>query len=79
MPLDGLHSTHSKEWSSRRWLEGRGNSRHTMLAMAGDEGLEPSYLDLEASVLAAGPISGKFVAELTAVEPVPADRQSALP
>lgn len=28
-----------------------------MLAMAGDEGLEPSYLDLETSVLAAGRIS----------------------
>ena len=30
-----------------------------MLAMAGDEGLEPSYLDLETSVLAAGRISRK--------------------
>ena len=49
-----------------------------MLAMAGDEGLEPSYLDLEASVLAAGRISRKPVAELTGVEPVPADRQSAI-
>ena len=28
--------------------------------LAGDEGLEPSYLDLEASVLAAGRISRKF-------------------
>ena|SRR5215469_15737232 len=50
-----------------------------MLAMAGDEGLEPSYLDLEASVLAAGRISRKLMAELTGVEPVPADRQSAIP
>src|SRR5713101_7142906 len=49
-----------------------------MLAMAGDEGLEPSYLDLEASVLAAGRISRKLMAELTGVEPVPADRQSAI-
>ena len=49
-----------------------------MLAMAGDEGLEPSYLDLETSVLAAGRISRKFVAELTGVEPVPAERQSAI-
>ena len=46
--------------------------------MAGDEGLEPSYLDLEASVLAAGRISRKRMAELTGVEPVPADRQSAI-
>jgi hypothetical protein len=46
--------------------------------MAGDEGLEPSYLDLEASVLAAGRISRKLMAELTGVEPVPADRQSAI-
>ena len=49
-----------------------------MLAMAGDEGLEPSYLDLEASVLAAGRISRKLMAERTGVEPVPADRQSAI-
>src|SRR5215471_13114550 len=49
-----------------------------MLAMAGDEGLEPSYLDLETSVLAAGRISRKLLAELTGVEPVPADRQSAI-
>ena len=49
-----------------------------MLAMAGDEGLEPSYLDLEASVLAARRISRKLVAELTGVEPVPAERQSAI-
>jgi hypothetical protein len=49
-----------------------------MLAMAGDEGLEPSYLDLETSVLAAGRISRKFMAELTGVEPVPAERQSAI-
>ena len=47
-----------------------------MLAMAGDEGLEPSYLDLETSVLAAGRISRKFMAELTGVEPIPAERQS---
>ncbi len=46
--------------------------------LAGDEGLEPSYLDLEASVLAAGRISRKLMAELTGVEPVPADRQSAI-
>ncbi len=46
--------------------------------MAGDEGLEPSYLDLEASVLAAGRISRKLMAELTGIEPVPADRQSAI-
>ena len=49
-----------------------------MLAMAGDEGLEPSYLDLETSVLAAGRISRKVMAELTGIEPVPADRQSAI-
>ena len=49
-----------------------------MLAMAGDEGLEPSYLDLETSVLAAGRISRKFMAELTGIEPVPAERQSAI-
>src|SRR5215831_7890475 len=49
-----------------------------MLAMAGDEGLEPSYLDLETSVLAAGRISRKPMAELTGVEPVPAERQSAI-
>src|SRR5215469_14369563 len=49
-----------------------------MLAMAGDEGLEPSYLDLETSVLAAGRISRKRLAELTGVEPVPAERQSAI-
>src|SRR5215470_4381788 len=49
-----------------------------MLAMAGDEGLEPSYLDLETSVLAAGRISRKIMAELTGVEPVPAERQSAI-
>ena len=49
-----------------------------MLAMAGDEGLEPSYLDLETSVLAAGRISRKLMAELTGVEPVPAERQSAI-
>src|SRR5262244_2259979 len=49
-----------------------------MLAMAGDEGLEPSYLDLEASVLAAGRISRNLMAELTGVEPVPAERQSAI-
>ena len=59
-------------------LEARGTSRYTMLAMAGDEGLEPSYLDLETSVLAAGRISRKLVAELTGVEPVPAERQSAI-
>src|SRR2546422_77380 len=46
--------------------------------LAGDEGLEPSYLDLETRVLAAGRISRKFMAELTGVEPVPADRQSAI-
>ena len=46
--------------------------------LAGDEGLEPSYLDLEASVLAAGRISRKLMAELTGIEPVPADRQSAV-
>src|SRR6266480_1995481 len=45
--------------------------------LAGDEGLEPSYLDLETSVLAAGRISRKVMAELTGIEPVPADRQSA--
>ena len=33
--------------------------------LAGDEGLEPSYLDLETSVLAAGRISRKLMAELT--------------
>src|SRR5215469_3015415 len=49
-----------------------------MLAMAEDEGLEPSYLDLEANVLAAGRISRKHMAEPTGVEPVPADRQSAI-
>src|ERR1700756_717665 len=49
-----------------------------MLAMAGDEGLDPSYLDLETSVLAAGRISRKLMAELTGVEPVPAERQSAI-
>ena len=49
-----------------------------MLAMAGDEGLEPSYLDLETSALAAGRISRKRLAELTGVEPVPAERQSAI-
>jgi hypothetical protein len=49
-----------------------------MLAMAGDEGLEPSYLDLETTVLAAGRISRKVMAELTGVEPVPAERQSAI-
>ena len=32
-----------------------------MLALAGDEGLEPSYLDLEASVLAAERISRQFL------------------
>src|SRR5947209_10509112 len=46
--------------------------------LAGDEGLEPSYLDLETRVLAAGRISRKFMAELTGVEPFPADRQSAI-
>jgi hypothetical protein len=46
--------------------------------MAGDEGLEPSYLDLETSVLAAERISRKLMAELTGVEPVPAERQSAI-
>ena len=46
--------------------------------LAGDEGLEPSYLDLETSVLAAGRISRKSMAELTGVEPVPAERQSAI-
>jgi hypothetical protein len=46
--------------------------------LAGDEGLEPSYLDLETSVLAAGRISRKFMAELTGIEPVPADRRSAI-
>src|SRR5437762_2434568 len=46
--------------------------------LAGDEGLEPSYLDLEASVLAAGRISRKVMAELTGIEPVPADRQPAI-
>ena len=46
--------------------------------LAGDEGLEPSYLDLETSVLAAGRISRKLMAELTGVEPFPADRQSAI-
>src|SRR5581483_1022409 len=59
-------------------LEGGGTSRYTMLAMAGDEGLEPSYLDLETSVLAAGRISREIMAELTGVEPVPAERQSAI-
>src|SRR5215469_9180459 len=49
-----------------------------MLAMAGDEGLEPSYLVLETSVLAAERISRKLLAELTGVEPVPADRRSAI-
>ena len=49
-----------------------------MLALAGDEGLEPSYLDLETSVLAAGRISRKLLAELTGVEPVPAERQSVI-
>ena len=49
-----------------------------MLALAGDEGLEPSYLDLETSVLAAGRISRKPMAELTGVEPVPAERQLAI-
>ena len=49
-----------------------------MLAVAGDEGLEPSYLDLETSVLAAGRISRKLLAELTGVEPVPPDRQSGI-
>lgn len=47
-----------------------------MLAMAGDEGLEPSYLGLEASVLAAERISRKFMAVATGVEPVFPDRQS---
>jgi hypothetical protein len=42
-------------------MEARGTSRYTMLAMAGDEGLEPSYLDLETSVLAAGRISRKLI------------------
>ena len=46
--------------------------------LAGDEGLEPSYLDLEANVLAAGRISRELMAELTGVEPVPAERQSAI-
>jgi hypothetical protein len=46
--------------------------------LAGDEGLEPSYLELEASVLAAERISRKLLAELTGIEPVPADRQSAI-
>ena len=46
--------------------------------LAGNEGLEPSYLDLETSVLAAGRISRKLMAELTGVEPVPAERQSAI-
>ena len=46
--------------------------------MAEREGFEPSYLDLETSVLAAGRISRKFMAELTGVEPVPAERQSAI-
>src|SRR5580658_2695598 len=47
--------------------------------LAGDEGLEPSYLDLETSVLAAGRISRKKVmAELTGIEPLPAERQSAI-
>ena len=50
-----------------------------MLAMAGDEGLEPSYLDLETSVLAAGRISRKLMAELTGVEPVKRMVQSFLP
>ncbi len=45
--------------------------------LAGDEGLEPSYLDLETSVLAAGRIS-RNLAELTGIEPVPADRRSAI-
>lgn len=40
-------------------MEARGTSRYTMLAMAEDEGLEPSYLDLVASVLAAERISRK--------------------
>src|SRR5207247_10543122 len=44
--------------------------------LARDQGLEPSYLDLETSVLAAGRISRKVMAELTGIEPVPADRQS---
>src|SRR5947209_2426626 len=46
--------------------------------LAGDEGLEPSYLDLETRVLAAGRISRELLAELTGIEPVPADRQSAI-
>ena len=46
--------------------------------LAGDERLEPSYLDLEANVLAAGRISRELMAELTGVEPVPAERQSAI-
>ena len=59
-----------------------GGPRHQPLyharSLAGDEGLEPSLLDLEASVLAARRISRKLMAELTGIEPVPADRQSAI-
>ena len=48
--------------------------------LAGDEGLEPSYLDLETSVLAAGRISRNFMAELTGIEPYPlAFQTSTLP
>lgn len=72
-------------WSEQRELNSRhrvGGPRHQPLyharSLAGDEGLEPSLLDLEASVLAARRISRKLMAELTGIEPVPADRQSAI-
>ena len=59
-------------WSGRRESNSRhqlGRLRHQPLyharslqkTLAGDEGLEPSSLDLEASVLAAGRISRKFL------------------
>ena len=82
LPLDDFrpHKIGASSESRTRviGLEARGTSCYTMLAMAGDEGLEPSYLDLETSVLAAGRISRKILAELTGVEPVPAERQSAI-
>ncbi len=80
-PLDDFRKNHGASSESRTrviGLEARGTSRYTMLAMAGDEGLEPSYLDLETSVLAAGRISRKVMAELTGIEHVPADRRSAI-
>ena len=75
---NSAHGASSESRTRVIGLEARGTSRYTMLAMAGDEGLEPSYLDLETSVLAAGRISRKLMAELTGVEAVPADRQSAI-